>query len=304
MASVYISYKSEDQKIAHSLVPLLKEKGHRVRFDQDLFIGATWRDQLMESIQNSDVVILLWTENTYRSQFVPAEVGVVRASPRIGLLPVLIGDVEIPPFIQDLMVERIVNTEPDTLKKLSEKLDASIKKYLEHRTIRKKGRPKIFISHRHKDEKIVSALVECLKTYFYIDKQDIRCTSVRPYRLPVGENTADRLRNEITDAEVVLGIMTTDTLDSSYVAFELGSAWGQRVWTCPLLAGGANQSHIPDPIRDLSPLFLTNAGDCFQLLSDLLNFTSLEKRKEFDEGELADKIKRLVEYSTPASPNN
>jgi len=111
----------------------------------------------------------------------------------------------------------------------------------------------------------------------------------------VGERTSDRLRDEIKDAEAVLGILTTDTLASSYVAFELGSAWGQRVWTCPLLARGANQGHIPDPIRDLSPLFLSNRGDCSQLLSDMQGFTSLIKRKELDDGEFSDKIDKLVE---------
>lgn len=131
--------------------------------------------------------------------------------------------------------------------------------------------------------------MECIRTYFTVDRQDVRCTSVRPYRLPVGENTADRLRDEITEAEVVLGILTTDTLESSYVAFELGSAWGQRVWTCPLLARGADQSHIPDPIRGLSPLFLSNGTECFQLLNDMEGFTSLVKRKELDTGELADR---------------
>ena len=300
MATVYISYKGEDQAIVNALVPLLEAKGHTIRFDQELFIGAAWREHLMGAILASDVLLVLWTANTYRSQFVPAEIGVVRASPQIGLLPVVIGEVETPPFIQDLWVERIPDAEPDTLKDLSEKLDTSIKKHLEYRNLRKKGRPKIFISHRHKDEKIVSALVECIRTYFTVDRQDVRCTSVRPYRLPVGENTADRLRDEITEAEVVLGILTTDTLESSYVAFELGSAWGQRVWTCPLLARGADQSHIPDPIRGLSPLFLSNGTECFQLLNDMEGFTSLVKRKEPNTGELADKVHKLSEAAKEA----
>jgi hypothetical protein len=252
----------------------------------------------MGALLSSDVVLLLWTENTPSSQFVPAEVGVVRATPKLGLLPVVIGDdVDIPPFIQDLIVERISDTDAKTLRELSEKLDVSIKKHIEYRNLRKGGRPKIFISHRHKDEEIVRALVDCMKTYFHIDRQDIRCTSIRPYRLPVGEDTSDRLRDEITDAEVVLGILTTDTLASSYVAFELGSAWGQRVWTCPLLACGANQSHIPDPIRGLSPLFLSKDGDCFQLLNDMEGFTSLVKRKDVDNGELSDKVRKLVDAS-------
>ncbi|HKQ08235.1 MAG TPA: toll/interleukin-1 receptor domain-containing protein [Blastocatellia bacterium] len=297
MATIYVSYKSEDKHIVNDLVPLLEEKGHKVRFDQELPIGAAWRDQLMGALLSSDVVLVLWTENTHKSQFVPAEVGVVRATPKLSLLPVVIGNVETPPFIQDLRIEYIPNTDPMTLRTLSEKLDSSIKKHLEYRNLRKQGRPKIFISHRHKDEEIVRALIECIKTYFNIDRHDIRCTSVRPYRLPVGENTSNRLRDEITDAEVVFGILTTDTLASSYVAFELGSAWGQQVWTCPLLARGADQSHIPDPIRDLSPLFLSKEGDCFQLLNDMEGFTMLTRRKEIDDGELSDKIHKLVEAS-------
>jgi hypothetical protein len=173
----------------------------------------------------------------------------------------------------------------------------SIQKHIERRGRRKKGRPKIFISHRHKDEAIVRALVACIELYFHVEKEDIRCTSVRPYRLPVGENTADRLRDEISDAEVVLGILTTDTLESSYVAFELGSAWGQQVWTCPLLAGGADYSHIPDPIRGRSSLLLSNPSECYQLLGDLADFTSLSKRGPIDHAVLSDKVQALAEAS-------
>lgn len=295
MATIYISYRRLDTEIVHSLVPLLKDKGHKIRFDQELYIGSGWQRQLLEALLSSDVVLLLWSQNTIASHFVCAEVGAARASSKVGLMPVVIGDTEIPYFIQDLEVERIPDSKIETLKKLSKKIDVSIQKYIDYRNLYKQGKPKIFISHRHKDENIVRALADCIKTYFKIDKQDIRCTSVRPYRLPVGENTSDRLRDEISDAEVVLGILTTDTLASSYVAFELGSAWGQRVWTCPLLARGADQSHIPDPIRGLSALLLSNSGDCFQFLNDLEGFTSLIKRKDLDHGELSDKIQKLVE---------
>ena len=89
--------------------------------------------------------------------------------------------------------------------------------------------------------------MECIRTYFAVDRKDIRCTSVRPYRLPVGENTADRLRDEITEAEVVLGILTTDTLESSYVAFELGSAWGQRVWTLSVFGSWSRSESYSRP---------------------------------------------------------
>jgi hypothetical protein len=304
MATIYVSYQHNDKQIVESLVARLEAKGHKVRSDRELYIGAAWRTHLLRAILDSDVVLVIWTENTRRSQFVAAEIGVVRASPQIGLLPVVIGNTEIPLFIQDLNVKQIEDSTPETLEKLSEELDASIKKHIEYRDLRKKGRPRVFISHRHKDQEIVRALVDCIKTYFPIANQDIRCTSVWPYRLPVGENTGDRLRDEITDAEVVLGILTKDTLESSYVAFELGSAWGQRVWTCPLLAGGADQGNIPDPIRGLSPLFLSKAEECAQLLNDMEGFTTLVKRADLNDGELSDKINKLVDAARkiPAAP--
>jgi hypothetical protein len=35
-----------------------------------------------------------------------------------------------------------------------------------------------------------------------VTRDDLRCTSVSPYRLRAGEDTADRLRSEISSAEV------------------------------------------------------------------------------------------------------
>jgi hypothetical protein len=68
------------------------------------------------------------------------------------------------------------------------------------------------------------------------------------------------------------------------------------------LAGGANQGHIPDPIRGLSPLFLSKNGDCFQLLNDMEGFTSLMKRRDLNPGLLSDKVGKLVEAANkPAS---
>ena len=47
MATVYISYKSEDVAIAEALASNLEEMGHRVKYDQELFIGSEWRTHLM-----------------------------------------------------------------------------------------------------------------------------------------------------------------------------------------------------------------------------------------------------------------
>jgi hypothetical protein len=303
MAAIYVSYKSEDRPVVDALVPLLRSYGHTIHFDQALYIGSSWRDELMSSLLAADAVLVLWSAHTSASQYVPAEVGAVRAVGRIGLLPVVIGDVPIPPFLTDLMVERVPDTSETRLKELAQALDRAIALQLEHGAMIKRGKPKVFISHRHKDEELVRALIDCMKLYFEFERHELRCTSVAPYRLRVGDDTGERLRSEIADAEVVLGILTTDTLDSSYVAFELGAAWGQRVWTCPLLARGADQSHIPDPIRGLSPLFLNDGPDCNQLLGDLRDHTTLVRRPDVDGAELADRVVKLVHASRQSAPS-
>lgn len=280
MAVIYVSYKSEDRGLVDEIVPRLEAFGHEVRSDRLLFVGAAWREQLMSALLASDAVLLVWTENTYRSQYVAAEVGAVRATPGVALLPVVVGESYVPPFIQDVFATRLDEPSDAAFERLAEELDHGVRLHIEQRTRHRAGQPKLFVSHRHADEPIVRALVECLKLKFELGRTDVRATSVAPYRLPVGEDTGDRLRNEISTAEVVLGVLTTDTLRSSYVAFELGSAWGQRVWTCPLLARGANESNIPDPIRGLAPLFLTRTQDCHQLLDDLAEMTSLRARSK------------------------
>jgi hypothetical protein len=129
--------------------------------------------------------------------------------------------------------------------------------------------PEIFVSHRHKDQKIAEALTETIRSAFNLPPEEIRCTSVQPYRLPFGKNTSERLRSEIGKAKVVLGILSPDTAESSYVMFELGAAWSMRIYTCPLLSRGAEFAHIPGPIYDLAPAKLWVASDCHQLLENL-----------------------------------
>jgi hypothetical protein len=141
---------------------------------------------------------------------------------------------------------------------------------------------------------VAKALVNLLEAAFYIEKGDIRCTSVPPYTLPAGERTSDRLRTEISQARIVLGILTPDTKESSYVLFELGASWGQEVRSLPLLAKGATSADIPTPISDLHCLQLAEESDCHQLITELPNVVGLRRRKGF-ERQITEKISDLVQ---------
>lgn len=299
MATIFISYKLEDRELAAKIADELKEQGHTIKIDTEaLVVGSAWRDTLMRALTESDALVALLTPRSLQSQFVVAEIGAARALGQteggLALFPLLVGDIEIPPFIQDLYVFRLRATDSQSVHLACMDVNRAVTAHVRKRDEPQALGPRIFISHRHKDELIARALVSTLQAAFEISKADIRCTSVRPFRLPVGERTPDRLRAELRRAQAVLGLIAPDTNESAYVLFELGAAWSHGVLTCPLLLRGATTLNIPDPIRDLNPLSLSDARDCHQLLDDLEDATSLERRSGVG-GDVQDKVQALAE---------
>jgi hypothetical protein len=299
MATLFLSYKLEDRPIASALQKELEGLGHTIRIDTDsMVVGSAWRDDLMRALMESDAVVPIITERSIQSPFVVSEIGAARAfgqtERKMALFPLIIGDMAIPGFIQDLYVIRM---QPGHSMKLpASDIDKAVEAHRAKMLGQRPRSPKLFISHRHKDVGIVGALVDVLRSAFIVGKDDIRCTSVRPYRLPVGERTADRLRAELKEAEAVIGVLTPDTRESSYVLFELGGAWAQSILTCPLLARGASVSDIPDPIQDINPLSLEDERDCQQFLDDLEDATTLERQSKVA-SDVADRIRNLVALS-------
>lgn len=298
MATLFLSYKLEDRELAERLQSELESLGHTIRVDTNaILVGSGWRDSLMRALMESDAVVALITERSLQSPFVISEIGAARALGQTGrkmaLLPVIIGDMPIPQFIQDLYAIRVRDPDLKSLRLPASDIDKAVRAHLAQ-IEDTGGGPKLFVSHRHKDEEIVGALVDVLRSAFVVDQADIRCTSVRPHRLPVGERTPDRLKRELKGAQAVIGILTPDTRESSYVLFELGGAWAQNILTCPMLASGASITDIPDPIRDINPLSLEDERDCQQFLDDLEDATTLKRQSRVG-GDVAERIRKLVE---------
>ena len=207
----------------------------------------------MQSLASANAVVVLLTPESMQSPMVISEVGAARAfattERKMALLPVLLGLPEIPNFIQDLFVLQADSAAPSEVERIADEIDKAVEAHLSAVSAVNAATagPRIFISHRHDDAEVAGALTRVLRAAFDLSPRDIRCTSIQPYRLPFGKNTGERLRDEIRGAEVVLGILAPDTAKSSYVMFELGAAWGQRIYTCPLLSREAGFQHIPGP---------------------------------------------------------
>ena len=96
----------------------------------------------------------------------------------------------------------------------------------------------VFVSHAHEDRALADMLVAVLRYGVRgLGAEAVRCTSLAAHGLTAGVLVSSRLREEVTTAKVVLGILTPHSFASPYVLFELGAAWGADVPVIPLRVG-------------------------------------------------------------------
>lgn len=123
----------------------------------------------------------------------------------------------------------------------------------------------IFVSHSSKDAELAEATVDLLRSALALNAREIRCSSVDGYKLPVGVNTESKLREEVNAAIVVIGLITPNSLASSYVMFELGARLGSRLFLAPVLAG-VKSHELTGPLSLLNALSAESEPDLHHLL--------------------------------------
>lgn len=155
--------------------------------------------------------------------------------------------------------------------------------------------PKIFISHTTRQEELVQRLVAVFESAFSVHPGEIRCTSLPGYGFPISSNVTSQLRTEIEQAEIVIGIITPDSIQSN-VLFELGAAWGFQKSIFLLLASGATVDNIPSFLTQLNSIILTDIRRCYELIDQLMGQTTVQKKENVNVI-VAGAIQKLVEIS-------
>ena len=148
---------------------------------------------------------------------------------------------------------------------------------------------RIFISHSETDTGIATALIDLLETALPLSTGDIRCTSVFGYRLPGGAHIDGTLQSEVTEADLVIAVLTPDALESIYVVFELGARWGSGKPMIPLLASGTKPEDLVDPIRRINALDGHEDDHLSQLVRDAAKYLNVQER----EGSFALELRKL-----------
>ena len=92
---VFISYSSEDKAFADALCHHLEEQGVKCWIaPRDIFPGRSWRDSIVEAIEVTPFMALLFSTNSSNSEQVKKELEVAADTKKIIVIPVRVENIE------------------------------------------------------------------------------------------------------------------------------------------------------------------------------------------------------------------
>ena len=112
--SVFVSYSHEDAATARHIAAALQGAGMKVWIDGgELLVGDSLIDRIANGIHDADFLIALVSHSSVQSNWCKYEVGLAIygriTTGRIKVLPVRVGDVEMPPALRDAPPLRAVS---------------------------------------------------------------------------------------------------------------------------------------------------------------------------------------------------
>lgn len=134
----------------------------------------------------------------------------------------------------------------------------------------------IFISHSSTDKEKVKLLISILRTALNLNQEQIRCTSVAGYKLTGGKSTDETLRQEIIDCKIFIGVLTENSIKSTYVLFELGARWGLNKLMKPLVCEPSMENIVKGPLSGLHCLNGSESTEIIQLVKECASILKIE----------------------------
>lgn len=139
---------------------------------------------------------------------------------------------------------------------------------------------RVFISHSHEDKDLAKRMVDLLVKAIRVNPDEIRCTSVPGCDLAGGDPSADVLKKNLQDCDVVIGLITSKSLSSSFVLFELGAAWGLGKRLIPFVGPDHDPGIMRAPLRDLHAYRWRTRTDWEKLIDDLARSLGVAKQNQ------------------------
>ena len=131
---------------------------------------------------------------------------------------------------------------------------------------------RIFISHSHSDEAIAQKLFDFLIAAFpEFREEDILCTSDPNSGLSFDSNTiSDQLKRNLKGAGALVGLITTDSLRSPWIPFEIGAFWPTEKTIVLILGPGLTPETLSGPLKGWHSICIEN-DRAFEQLNQVIN---------------------------------
>ena len=131
-----------------------------------------------------------------------------------------------------------------------------------------------------------------MRTALNIPSKQILCTSVEGHRLPVGVTTDNELKLKIHQSQLFIALISTKSIKSHYVLFELGARWGADRSLFPLITDVAGKELLKGPLSNINALECYVEAQVHQFILDIGNELRIEAQPV---PSYVSKVKKLVE---------
>lgn len=162
---------------------------------------------------------------------------------------------------------------------------------------------KVFISHSSKDIDFVSPLVELLAD-IGLTNDNMFCSSVSDYGIPLGENIYDYLSDQFRNYNLfVIFVLSENYYNSPACLNEMGAAWVLKNdyvsvlvpgFTYENIKGAANPNKIGMKLDESDDFLRKHLGDLKDALSEKLSISVPGNRWEKKRNDFIDTIKTLT----------
>jgi hypothetical protein len=127
----------------------------------------------------------------------------------------------------------------------------------------------IFVSHASGDAVLVEELVQLLEGGVGLRSAQIFCTSLEGQGIPPGIDFKEHIRNNISNAQIVLGLISTSFYNSPFCMCELGATWVQAKSFIPCLVPPITPNDLRGVLGGVQCLSIDRGNDLDAIYSIL-----------------------------------
>ena len=152
---------------------------------------------------------------------------------------------------------------------------------------------KVFVSHSEPDKPLVDALAKLIKDIFgSLVSLSISSEKTGEEGLEAGETWKEWIHQRITEADIVLVVMTPYSIKRPWVMTEIGFAQGKGKTIVPVLFGlGGNE--IPGSLQDLQAIQGDDKRDVLRVLKKFSSALELQQDFKYIDDYLNDYLKGI-----------